>query len=57
MENTTVNQKILLLSNIRSSWLQEMLFLCTVVPMGVIGTVLNLMSLRIFLNKSIRNDI
>jgi len=55
MENTTVNQKILLLSNIRSSWLQEILFLCTVVPMGLIGTVLNLMSLSIFLKKSIRN--
>jgi hypothetical protein len=55
MENTTVNQKISLLSNIRSSWLQEILFLCTVVPMGVIGTVLNLMSLSIFLKKSIRN--
>jgi hypothetical protein len=54
MENTTINPKILLLSNIRSSWLQEMLFLCTVVPMGLIGTVLNLMSLSIFLKKSIR---
>jgi hypothetical protein len=54
MENTTVNPKILLLSNMRSSWLQEMLFLCTVVPMGLIGTVLNLMSLSIFLKKSIR---
>ena len=54
MENTTVNQKILLISNIKSSWLQEILFLCTVVPMGLIGTVLNLMSLSIFVKKSIR---
>ena len=54
MENTTVNSKILLLSNVRSSWLQEMFFLCILVPMGAIGSVLNLMSLNIFLKKSIR---
>jgi hypothetical protein len=54
MENTTVNPKILLLSSIRSSWLQEMFFLCSLVPMGLVGTVLNLMSLSIFLKKSIR---
>jgi len=54
MENTTVNSKSLFLANVRSSWLQEILTLCLIVPMGVIGTVLNLMSLIIFLKKTIR---
>ncbi len=54
MENTTVNSRLMFLSNVRSSWLQEIFTLCMIVPMGLIGTVLNLMSLSIFLKKSIR---
>jgi len=54
MENTTVNSKLLFLSNIPSSWLQEILIICIIVPMGTIGTVLNLICLNIFLKKSIR---
>jgi hypothetical protein len=54
MENTTVDLKELLLSQINSSWLRDILILCIIVPMGLIGTVLNLMSLSIFLKKSIR---
>ncbi len=55
MENTTVNQKELFLSQVKSSWLQEVFLFCTIVPMGLIGTILNLISLRIFLKKSLRN--
>jgi hypothetical protein len=54
MANTTVDSKTLFLSNIESSWLKEILTLCIIVPMGLIGTVLNLISLSIFLKKSIR---
>jgi len=54
MENTTVNSRLMFLSNVRSSWLQEIFTLCMIVPMGLIGTVLNLMSLSIFLKKSIQ---
>ena len=54
MENTTVNSRLMFLSNVRSSWLQEILTLYMIVPMGAIGTILNLISLSIFLKKSIR---
>jgi len=54
MENITTDQKEKFLSNIKSSLSQEILTLCTIVPLGVIGTILNLISLSIFLKKSIR---
>ena len=54
MENTTANSRLMFLSNVRSSWLQEILTLYMIVPMGAIGTILNLISLSIFLKKSIR---
>jgi hypothetical protein len=54
MENITEHNKELFLSKIGSSWQQEVLVLCTIVPMGAIGIVLNLTSLNIFLKKSIR---
>jgi hypothetical protein len=54
MENATANSRLMFLSNVRSSWLQEIFTLCLIVPMGLIGTVLNLMSLSIFFKKSIR---
>jgi hypothetical protein len=54
MENLTADQKSLFLLNVKSNWLQEILNLCTIVPLGIIGTVLNLISLRIFLKKSLR---
>jgi hypothetical protein len=54
MANTTVDSKTLFLSNVSSSWLKEILTLCLIVPMGLIGTILNLISLSIFLKKSIR---
>jgi len=37
-----------------SIWFREVLLFCTVIPMGGIGTVLNLLSLFIFLKKSLR---
>jgi len=55
MENKTLDQKTLYLSNTGTIWLQEVLYLCIIVPMGVIGTVLNLLSLIIFLRKSLRD--
>jgi hypothetical protein len=55
MEDTTVDQKALFLSNVRSTWLEEILVLCIIVPMGIIGTILNLLSLSIFLRKTIRD--
>ena len=55
MENITTDQKSVFLLNVKSVWLQEILNLCTIVPLGLVGTVLNLISLRIFLNKSLRN--
>jgi hypothetical protein len=55
MEDTTVDQKALFLSNVRSTWLEEILVLCIIVPMGIIGTILNLLSLSIFLRKSLRD--
>jgi len=54
MENITAEMKALMLANLKTSWLHEIITLCTVVPIGVIGTALNLMSLIIFLKKSIR---
>ncbi len=54
MDNSTENQKAIFLSQVRSTWLQNICTLCTILPMGVIGTVLNLMSLGIFIKKSIR---
>ena len=54
MENITEQNKESFLSKIGSSWQQEVLVLCTIVPMGAIGIVLNLTSLNIFLKKSIR---
>jgi hypothetical protein len=55
MENITImDKKSIFLSQIRSSWLQEIFTLCTIAPMGLIGTVLNLISLSMFLKKSIR---
>jgi hypothetical protein len=55
MENVTVNQKALFLSQLRSSWLEEVFILCTIVPMGLIGTGLNLISLSIFLKQPLRS--
>ena len=55
MEDTTVDQKALFLSNVRSTWLEEILVLCIIVPMGITGTILNLLSLSIFLRKSLRD--
>ena len=55
MENKTLDQKALYLSNAETIWLQEVLYLCIIVPMGVIGALLNLLSLTIFLRKSLRN--
>jgi hypothetical protein len=54
MENITADQKSVFLLNVKSDWLQEILNLCTIVPLGLVGTVLNLISLRIFLIKSLR---
>jgi len=55
MENKTYDQKRLYLTNAATNWLQEIFYLCTIVPMGIIGTILNLLSLTIFLKKSLRN--
>jgi hypothetical protein len=48
MENITTDQISIFLSDRKTSWLQEILNLCTIVPLGLVGTVLNLISLRIF---------
>ena len=55
MNSTTADSKALLLANLATSWSEEILMLCIIVPIGAIGIVLNLMSLRIFLKKSIRS--
>ena len=47
MENKTINQKELFLSQVRSSWFQEVFILCTIVPMGLIGTALNFLYARL----------
>ena len=54
MENTTKDSKTLLLNNLKSSWLENIFNLCLITPIGILGTVLNLLSLIIFLKKSIR---
>jgi hypothetical protein len=55
MENITFDQKTLFLLKFRNTWLIEILYLSFVLPMGAIGTILNLLSLIIFLRKSLRN--
>jgi hypothetical protein len=54
MENKTKDQKELFLTNARTIWLQEILYLCVKVPMGVIGVILNLLNLIIFPKRSLR---
>ena len=56
MENTTLDKtqdlKLLFLNGIRSSYTIDMLILCLIVPMGILGSIFNTISLIIFMKKS-----
>ena len=52
---TAEELKEILLSQMLKTWLLEKFYLYLIIPMGVIGSVLNLLSLLVFLNKKLRN--
>ena len=51
VSNQTIDFKTLFLKNIRSSWTIDSLILYILVPMGILGTILNSISLIIFITK------
>jgi hypothetical protein len=51
-QNKSIDLKSLILSNINTSWLADMLYLCLIVPLAIFGTIFNLISLIIFSRKS-----
>ena len=53
--NQTIDLKNLLLEHFRVTWLESILYLCLIVPMGILGTLFNAISILIFLKKSFRN--
>lgn len=53
--NQTIDLKNLLLEHFRVTWLESILYLCLIVPMGILGTLFNAISFLIFLKKSFRN--
>ncbi len=52
---TAEELKEILLSQMLKTWLLEKFYLYLIIPMGVIGSVLNLLSLLVFLSKKLRN--
>lgn len=51
-QNETIYLKNLILSNINTSWLADLLYLCLILPLAIFGTIFNLTSLIIFSRKS-----
>ena len=52
--NVTIHLKLLFLKGIRSSYTTDMLILCVIVPMGILGTIFNTICLIIFMKKSFK---